>query len=128
MTRQYFHPPPPGHGTIAGMTCEVTEPVRISWEIEMYEPHSRVWMSKGWGRATTTATPADIARAVLAGYLAGSPPRYGETIRATARADGGTPVTVGAGDLDADAVTTDPIVRQALPLYLREALPVAGAG
>jgi hypothetical protein len=107
------------------MTCEV-EPVRITWEIEQYEPHSRVWMGKGYGRATTTAQPADIARAVLAGYLAASPPHYGETIRATARPDGGTAVTVGAGDLDADAVTTDPAVREALPLYLRDALPVAG--
>lgn len=121
MTRQYPTPSTRFHGTIVGMTCEV-EPVRITWEIELHEPHSRVWICKGYGRATTTAQPADIARAVLAGYLAASPPRYGETIRATARADGGTPVTVGSGDLDADAVTTDPVVRQALPLYLREAL------
>jgi hypothetical protein len=106
------------------MTCEVNEPVRLTWEIEMYEPHSRVWICKGYGRATTTACPSDIARAVLAGYLAASPPHYGEALRATARPDGGTPVTVADGDLDADAVTTDPAVRQALPLYLREALPI----
>ena len=127
MTRQYPTPSTRFHGTIVGMTCEVNEePVRITWEIEMHEPHSRVWICKGYGRATTTAQPADIARAVLAGYLAGSPPRYGETSRATARADGGTPVTVTADQLANGGWEVDRVVRQALPLYLRDALPAAG--
>jgi hypothetical protein len=104
------------------MTCEPEE-ARITWEIQLYEPVSGVWISKGVGRATTTAAPADIARAVLAGYLAASPPRYGETLRATVRPDAGEPVTVAAAELDPDAVTTDPAVRQALPAYLREVLP-----
>jgi hypothetical protein len=108
-------------GTIDGMTCEDT-PTRLTWEIQLYEPFSRVWICKGYGRATTTAQPGDIARAVLAGYLAGQPAGFGETLRAIARPDGGPPVTVAAADLDADAVTTDPVVRQALPLYLRDAL------
>jgi len=103
------------------MTCE-PQPARLTWEIQCYEPCSRVWICKGYGRATTTAAPADMARAVLAGYLAASPPRSGERLRATARPDHGDPVTVNAADLDPDAVTTDPVVRQALPLYLRKAL------
>jgi hypothetical protein len=107
------------------MTCE-DQPARITWQIELYEPHSRVWLSRAYGRATTTADPTDIARAVLAGYLAASPPAYGETIRATARPDGGELVTVNAADLDLDAVTVAPDVRQALPLYLRAALSAAG--
>jgi hypothetical protein len=108
------------------MTCEDDTPARMTWDIQMYEPHSKVWISRGSGRATTTAAPADIARAVLAGYLAGNPPRYGETFQATARADGAEPVTVNAADLDTDAVTADPAVWKALPLYLRAALPDAG--
>lgn len=103
------------------MTCEDT-PSRLTWEIQLHEPHCGVWICKGYGRATTTAQPADIARAVLAGYLAASPPRYRESLRAIARPDGGAGVTVTAADLDPDAVTTDPAVRQALPLYLRDAL------
>lgn len=104
------------------MTCE-PEPVRLSWEIQQYEPSSRVWLCKGYGRATTTADPSDIAAAVLAGYLAATPPRYGETIRTICRPDGGTAVTVTPADLDDDAVATDPDVLRALPLYLRDALP-----
>jgi hypothetical protein len=104
------------------MTCE-PEPTRLTWQIQLHEPCSGVWLSRGYGRATTTAQPADIARAVLAGYLAATPPRYGETFRAIARPDGGPTVTVTAADLDPDTVTTDPAVRQALPLYLRDALP-----
>lgn len=109
------------------MTCE-PQPARLTWEIQLYEPCSRVWICKGYGRATTTADPADIARAVLAGYLAASTPRYGETLRATVRPDHGDPVTVNAADLGADAVTADPAVRQALPLYLRDALPERPTG
>jgi hypothetical protein len=105
------------------MTCEDT-PTRITWEIQLYEPCSRVWISKGYGRATTTAAPADIARAVLAGYLAAGEQRGSETFRATARTDDGPAVTVTVDQLDDDAsVAADPVVRQALPIYLREALP-----
>ncbi len=109
------------------MTCE-DQPARLTWEIQMYEPHSQVWICKGYGRATTTATPADIASAVLAGYLAASPPQYGETFRAVARPDGGTPVTVTADQLPDDGWTADAAVRQALPLYLRDAFPEQTAG
>lgn len=105
------------------MTCEDTAgtPTRITWEIQLYEPASRAWICEGYGRATTTAQPDAIARAALAGYLAANPPGSGETVRATARPDGGETVTVTAADLNDDA-TTDPAVRQALPLYLWEAL------
>lgn len=106
------------------MTCEDT-PVRLTWDIQMHEPHSRVWMSKGYGRATTTAAPADIARAALAGYLTIHPPRYGETLRATVRPDTGPPATVTTDQLTTGSWETDPAVRQALPLYLREALPAS---
>jgi hypothetical protein len=108
------------------MTCEDTEPTRLAWEIQHYEPFSRVWLSRSYGRATTTAAPLDIARAVLAGYLAASPPREGETFRAIAQPDDGQPVTVTTDQLPDDAWTADPAVRQALPLYLREALPSSG--
>ncbi|MFG2970896.1 hypothetical protein ACGFZS_47270 [Streptomyces sp. NPDC048288] len=107
------------------MTCEDT-PVRLTWEIELYEPFSKVWLSKGYGRATTSAAPADIARAVLAGYLAGNPARGGETFRATVRTDTGTVVTATADELAAAGWKAGPDVRQALPLYLRDAL-TAGA-
>jgi hypothetical protein len=107
------------------MTCEDT-PTRLTWEIQLYEPCSRVWICRGYGRATTTASPVDIARAALAGYLAASPGRGGETFRALARPDTGEPVVVTAEDLDDEAVAADPAVRQALPLYLRDALPASG--
>jgi len=107
------------------MTCEDAPPPRLTWEIQLYEPCSGVWICKGYGRATTTAAPADIARAVLAGYVAASPPRATETLRAVARPDGGPAVTATAADLAPDTVT-DPAVRQALPLYLRDALPAGG--
>lgn len=106
------------------MTCEDNQgtPARITWLIELYEPFSRVWICKGYGRATTTADPAAIAAAVLAGHLAAHPPRRGETYRATARPDTGQPVTVTADQLPASGWTADAAVRQALPLYLRDAL------
>ncbi|MFK0288258.1 hypothetical protein ACIQVL_48475 [Streptomyces sp. NPDC090499] len=95
----------------------------MTWEIELLEPFSWVWMSRGYGRATTSAAPADIARAVLAGHLAHSPARSGETFRATVRTDTGTTVTVAADELAAAGWEAGPDVRQALPLYLRDALP-----
>ncbi|MFF0009559.1 hypothetical protein ACFYQT_39895 [Streptomyces tibetensis] len=110
------------------MTCEDTTPVRLTWEIQLHEPCSSVWMCRGYGRATTTAQPADIARAVLAGYLAATPPRSGETFRALARPDTGPAVTVTADQLAGGAWETDTAVRQALPLYLRDALPERAAG
>lgn len=103
------------------MTCE-DNAVRLAWEIQLYEPCSQVWICKGYGRATTTADPTDVARAVLAGYLALSPPRGTETFRAHARPDHGEPVTVTADQLPAGGWTAGPDVRQALPLYLRDAL------
>jgi hypothetical protein len=106
---------------MSGMTCEDT-PTRLTWEIQLHEPVSGVWICKAYGRATTTAQPEDIARAVLAGYLAASPPVYKECLRALARPDGGLEVTVTPAELGPDAVTTDPAVRAALPLYLQDAL------
>ncbi|MFD7995542.1 hypothetical protein [Streptomyces mexicanus] len=103
------------------MTCEDT-PSRITWEVQQLEPCSRVWMCKGYGRATTTAAPADIASAVLASYLAVSPPPYGETIRAIVRTDTGDQATATPEQLPGSGWETDPAVRQALPGYLRQAL------
>lgn len=107
------------------MTCEDT-PVRLTWEIQLHEPFSGVWLCRGLGRATTTAKPADIARAVLAGYLAATQARGGETFRAVARTDTGAEATITADQLPDGAWTADPVVRQALPIYLREALQGAG--
>lgn len=106
------------------MTCEDTtgSPARITWEVQLYEPCSHVWICKGYGRATTTAQPADLARAVLAGHLALYPPRCGETFRALARPDHGETVTVTADQITTGGWTVGNGVRQALPLYLREAL------
>lgn len=107
------------------MTCEDT-PSRLTWEVQLYEPFSRVWICRGLGRATTTASPDDIARAVLASHLTTHPPRPGETFRAIARPDTGQPATVTADQLTDDGWTPDPAVREALPIYLREALAQAG--
>jgi hypothetical protein len=107
------------------MTCEDT-PTRLTWTVELYEPCSHVWMCRGYGRATTTADPGDIARAVLAGYLAGNPARGGETFRAITRTDTGAEAVVTAAELADGEWEAGPDVRQALPLYLREALTGAG--
>ena len=103
------------------MTCE-DKPSRLSWEVQQLEPFSRVWICRGYGRATTTATPADIARAVLAGYLATHPPRPGETFRALAYTDATRPVFVTADQLADDGWEAGPAVREALPLHIRTAL------
>jgi hypothetical protein len=107
------------------MTCEDT-PTRLTWEIQLLEPASRVWICRWYGRATTTAAPVDLARAALAGYLAASPGRGGETFRALARPDTGDLVVVTADQLTDGEWTVDPAVRQALPVYLREALAATG--
>lgn len=107
------------------MSCEDT-PARLTWEIQLYEPCSRVWICKSYGRATTTSTPGAIARAVLAGYLTATPARATETFRAVARTNTGAECTVTADDLTTGGWETDPAVRQALPLYLRDALAHTG--
>ncbi|WP_107400428.1 hypothetical protein [Streptomyces africanus] len=104
------------------MSCEDT-PARLTWEIQLYEPCSQVWICKSYGRASTTSAPGDIARAVLAGYLAAAPARATETFRAIARTDTGDECTVTVDQLAGGGWETDPAVRQALPLYLRDALP-----
>ncbi|MET8585712.1 hypothetical protein ABZX39_33315 [Streptomyces collinus] len=107
------------------MTCEDTDTteVRLAWEIQLYEPFSRVWICRGYGRATTSAEPADIASAALAGHLIARPPRPGETFRAIARTDTKQEAVVTADQLPDTAWEPGPDVRQALPLYLRDALP-----
>lgn len=103
------------------MTCEDTQPTRITWEIQLLEPCSRVWMSRGYGRATTTADPLEVARAALTAYLTGHPARPTETFRASVRPDGGPAVNVTADQIP-DNWTPDPDAHRALPLYLREGL------
>jgi hypothetical protein len=105
------------------MTCEDQQPARITWLVELYEPFSQVWICRGLGHATTTADPEDVARAVLAGYLAATPNPYGETFRATVHTDTSGPVTVTPEQLAGDGWIVEPAVRQALPLFLRDALP-----
>ncbi|MEU8469617.1 hypothetical protein AB0F30_17115 [Streptomyces sp. NPDC029006] len=108
------------------MTCEDTTAVRLTWELQQLEPFSKVWICRGYGRATTTAAPADIARAVLAGHLAATPAGAGETFRGLAHAGDGPPHIITTDQLPADdGWTADPDVRQALPIYLREALASA---
>lgn len=104
------------------MTCE-DEPTRLTWQVELHEPFSGVWICQRYGRATTTATPADIARAVLASHLATSPPRPGDTLRSVAHTDTGIKATVTPDELPCGSWEVDPAVREALPVYLREALP-----
>lgn len=105
------------------MTCEDNQPARITWELQQLEPFSRVWICRASGRATTTAAPADIARAVLASHLATQPVRCGETFRALAHTATGGPCIVTVDQLAEDGWSADPAVRQALPTHLRDALP-----
>ncbi|MFJ9821017.1 hypothetical protein ACIRU3_38320 [Streptomyces sp. NPDC101151] len=94
----------------------------LVWEVQLYEPFSRVWISKGYGRATTDADPAEFARAVLAGYLARGPARCGETFRSLVRTGSGESWTVTADELPAQPWTVDPALCQMLPACLRDAL------
>ncbi|MET7287403.1 hypothetical protein [Streptomyces sp. NPDC005573] len=99
------------------------EPYQLTWEVQLHESVSRVWICKAYGRTTTDAACADIARAVLAGYLAAKQPRPGDVLRAIARPDNGDAVTVTTDQLPSDAWTSDPAALEALPVYLRQALP-----
>ncbi|WP_416520036.1 hypothetical protein [Streptomyces achromogenes] len=107
------------------MTCEDTTAVRLTWEIQEHEPFSKVWICRGYGRATTTAAPADIARAVLAGHLATEPERDREALRALAYTDTSGPRIVTEEQLAAGDWTADETVLQALPTHLRDALAAA---
>lgn len=108
-----------------GMTCEDTagSPARLTWEIQVYEPCTRFWLPRCYGRATTTAPPHEVAQAALTAYLTTITVWPGQQFRAHAQADGGPPVTVTAGQTP-DGWTPGPDVLQALPGYLREALAV----
>jgi hypothetical protein len=106
------------------MTCEDTTPARIAWEIQLHEPCTGLWMPRCYGRATTTAAPADVARAALTGYLSITTVWPGQQFRALVQPDGGPPVTVDPGQLP-DGWVPGEDVRQALPLYLRDALRAA---
>lgn len=108
------------------MTCEDTQPTRVAWQIQLYEPCTGMWMPRCYGRATTTAQPRDVAHAALTAYLTTITVWPGQTFRALAQPDGGPPVTVTAAQLP-DGWTAGPDVLQALPHYLREALAVGTA-
>ncbi|MEU1408561.1 hypothetical protein ABZ471_40815 [Streptomyces sp. NPDC005728] len=94
----------------------------LVWEVQLYEPFSRVWISKGYGRATTDADPAAFGRAVLAGHLARGPARRGETFRALVRTANDDSLTVTADELRTQSRTVDPALCQMLPTYLRDTL------
>ncbi|MER6330524.1 hypothetical protein ABT298_14610 [Streptomyces sp. NPDC001034] len=93
----------------------------VRWEILMHERFSGVWICRDFGRATTGADPAELGRAVLAAYLAGRDSR-GETFRVVVRTDQGCDVVISADQLTAPGWEPDPVVCQALPAYLRNAL------
>ncbi|MFF8431682.1 hypothetical protein ACF07Y_42445 [Streptomyces sp. NPDC016566] len=93
----------------------------VRWEILMHEQFSGVWICKDFGRATPSTDPAELGRAVLAAYLAGRDSR-GETFRVVARTDHGNHVVITADQLTAPGWEADPVVCQALPAYLRNAL------
>ncbi|MEU1708126.1 hypothetical protein ABZ478_22540 [Streptomyces sp. NPDC005706] len=98
------------------------DPGCLVWEVQLYEPFSRVWICKGYGRAITDADPAEVGRAVLACQLARAPVRGGETFRAVVRTGSGGPLTVLADELADRNWTADPSICRLLPAYLRDAL------
>ncbi|MEU1707562.1 hypothetical protein ABZ478_19430 [Streptomyces sp. NPDC005706] len=93
----------------------------VRWEILMHERFSDVWICKDFGRATTSADPAELGRAVLGAYLAGRDSR-GETFRVVVRTPNGCQTVITAGHLTDPGWKADPAIRQALPAYLRNAL------
>lgn len=97
------------------------KPACVRWEILMHERFSDVWICKDLGRATTSADPAELGRAVLAAYLAGRDSR-GETFRVVVHTDHECHVVITADQLTAPGWEADPAVCQALPAYLRNAL------
>lgn len=104
------------------MTCEDTHR-RLTWEIQVYEPSTRGWLPRCYGRATTTAPPDDLATTVLTAYLAITTTWPGQQFRATVTAHGGSrPSIVTADQLPAEPQAVRDDVLQALPLYLRDAL------
>lgn len=109
------------------MACEDTQPTRVAWEIQLYEPCTSMWMPRCYGRATTTAHPRDVAQAALTAYLTITTVWPGQKFRALVQPDGSPPVTVTAGQLP-DDWKAGPDVLQALPHYLRRALAVGTAG
>lgn len=108
------------------MTCEDTQPARLAWEIQVHEPCTGLWLTRCYGRATTTAQPRDVAHAALTAYLTITTVWPGQKFRALAQPDGGPPITVTADQLP-DGWKAAPDVQQALPLYLREALAAGAA-
>lgn len=107
---------------IAVMSPESDADGLVVWEVQRYEPFSRVWICKGYGRTTTDVDPVELGRAALAGHLARVPARGGETFRAVVRTGAGGSLTVSPDDLRAHGSTVDPDVCQILPGYLRDAL------
>ncbi len=107
------------------MTCDEQAP-RLTWEVQLHEPFSNVWICRWLGRASTSAEPTDVARAVLAGYLAATPPRPGDTFRAVAYTETTGPVFVTTRHLKDDGWMVDQQICAALPTHLRDALAAAG--
>ncbi len=109
-------------GMIAVMSPESDADGLVVWEVQRYEPFSRVWICKGYGRTTTDVDPVELGRAALAGHLARVPARGGETFRAVVRTGAGGSLTISPDDLRTHGSTVDPEVCQILPGYLRDAL------
>ncbi|MFF2203610.1 hypothetical protein [Streptomyces sp. NPDC058145] len=94
----------------------------LLWEVQLYEPFSRVWICKGYGRAVTDVEPAEVGRAVLACQLARGPARGGETFRVVVRTGSDNLLIVSADELPARGWMADPAICRLLPAYLRDAL------
>ncbi|GHA69266.1 MULTISPECIES: hypothetical protein [Streptomyces] len=87
----------------------------------MHERFSRVWICKGFGRATTGADPAELGRTVIAAYLAGRSTQ-GQAFRVVVRTDDGSQCVITPGQLAGPGWKAEPAICQALPAYLRNAL------